>query len=59
MMKTTKVEKTPLWQASVNTAAIALIVAGVGMLLTQEVFGVALIGVGLGMEWLKYSKRFN
>ena len=58
-MKTTKVEKTTLWQASVNTAAIALIVAGVGMLLAKEVFGIALIGVGLGMEWFKYHKRFK
>ena len=55
----TKQEKTPLWQASVNTAAIALIVAGVGMLLAREVFGIALIGVGLGMEWFKYSQRFK
>ena len=58
MMKT-KNEKTPLWQASVNTAAIALIVAGVSMLLAKEVFGVALIAVGLGMEWFKYSQRFK
>ena len=54
-----KNEKTPLWQASVNTAAIALIVAGVGMLLAREPFGIALIGVGLAMEWFKYSKRFD
>ena len=58
MMKT-KNEKTPLWQASVNTAAITLIVAGVSMLLANEVFGVALIAVGLGMEWFKYSQRFK
>ena len=52
-------EKTPLWQASINTAAIALIVTGVSMLIAKEVFGVALIAVGLAMEWFKYDKRFK
>lgn len=58
-MKKQNENKTPLWQASVNTAAIALTVAGVSMLLAKEVFGLALIGVGMAMEWFKYSKRFD
>ena len=55
----TKDEKTPLWQASVNTAAIALIVAGVGMLIAREIFGAVLIATGLALEWFKYSRRFR
>ena len=50
---------TPLWQASINTAAITLIVAGVSMLIAKELFGIALIGIGLAMEWFKYSSRFK
>ena len=52
-------EKTPLWQASINTAAVTLTGAGVVMLIAKEIFGVALIGTGLALEWFKYSKRFE
>ena len=54
-----KQEKTPLWQASINTAAIGLTVAGVSMLIAKELFGVALIAVALALEWFKYDKRFK
>lgn len=55
----TKQEKTPLWQASINQAAIALTAAGVIMLIARQIFGIALIGVAMGLEWFKYSKRFD
>ena len=52
-------EKTPLWQASINQAAITLTAAGVVMLIIRDPWGLALIAIGAVLEWFKYSKRFK
>lgn len=49
----------PLWEASVNTAAIVLTGSGVLMLQGRDYFGLVLIVVALGIEWFKYSNRFK
>ena len=54
-----KQERTPLWQAIINQAAITLTAAGVVMLIIKEPFGIALIIVGMGLEWFKYSQRIK
>ena len=58
-MAKNKQEPRPAWQAAVNTAAIALTGMGVLMLQQKELWGLMLIATGLGLEWFKYSKRFN
>ena len=52
-------QKTPTWQAGINTVAIGLIVAGFVMLQGRDLFGLVLIAAGAGLEWFKYSKRFK
>ena len=54
-----KENTTPTWQAGINAAAIALIGIGVTMLQGRDIFGIILIGLGAGIEWFKYSKRFK
>ena len=52
-------QKTPTWQTSVNMAAMTLTAAGVSMLVTQNLYGLVLLGVAASLEWFKYSKRFK
>ncbi len=54
-----KQQNKPVIETIINTAAIALTGSGVAMLVNRDIFGLILVGLGAGLEWFKYSKRFK
>ena len=52
-----KIEHKPVIETIINTAALALTAFGTNLLLDKDMFGLALIGVGMTIEFYKYWGR--